>query len=271
MLRRLFGKTDTSSKPPATPEDTCLYAIGDVHGRADLLASLLEDIRADAARRSASRKLVVMLGDYVDRGQDSKGVLDILIKGQKEGLGDGLDVVCLMGNHEDLMLQFLENAEDGAVWIMNGGDAAMRSYGVNVPAIPQEADPLDLQAEFTRKLPDEHLDFLRTLKPCHEEGDYLFVHAGVRPGIPLKRQEPEDMMWIRDIFLESTRDHGKVVVHGHSVRFQPEEFPENAVRPSRIGIDTGAYMTDSLTCLALDGEERSLIRTQPNARFATGS
>lgn len=268
MLGRLFGKNKTPATPPRTPEDVCIYAIGDVHGRADLLTSLLEDIRKDAAQRKAGRKLVVMLGDYVDRGQDSKGVIDILIEGQANGLGGGLEVVCLMGNHEDLMLKFLENPEDGAVWIMNGGDAAMRSYGVSVPAIPQEADPFDLQAEFSRKLPNDHLDFLRTLKPCHEEGDYLFVHAGVRPGIPLSRQEPEDMMWIRDIFLESRRDHGKVVVHGHSVRFQPEEFPEDAVRPSRIGIDTGAYMTDSLTCLALEGEERRLIRTQPNERFA---
>lgn len=244
------------------PERTCVYAIGDIHGRADLLETLLERIEAHAARYAEFRKVLVTLGDYVDRGAGSKGVIERLLTPPA-----GFETVYLMGNHEDLMLRFLSQPADGGVWMQNGGEATMTSYGVPVDGgwdVDRAKEWRDALAE---AMPPAHLGFLRGLAMQHTEGDYLFVHAGVRPGVPLRRQDPEDLMWIRDEFLRSDRDHGKVVVHGHSVAFKPEEFP-SADRPSRIGIDTGAYATNRLTCLALVGAMRSWIYTEPDPRFA---
>jgi serine/threonine protein phosphatase 1 len=244
------------------PPRTCVYAIGDIHGRADLLEVLLQRIQQHSGRYEGFRKLIITLGDYVDRGDDSRGVVDRLLSPP-----DGFETVSLMGNHEDMMLRFLSQPADGGIWFMNGGAATMASYGAAPAGGWSIDDAKVIRDGLANALPSDHMTFLRTLQTSHVEGDYLFVHAGVRPGVSLERQDPEDLIWIRDEFLRSTRDHGKVVVHGHSVAFEPEEFP-TPERPSRIGIDTGAYITGRLTCLALVGAMRTWISTDPDPRFA---
>lgn len=237
---------------PRVPAGTIVYAIGDIHGRVDLLARLHEAIAADAERQPAARRLVVYLGDYVDRGADSRGVIGLLL----DRPAPGLEAVHLLGNHERMMLNFLENPEGGSMWLRNGGDATLRSYGIDCAG--SESDPgrlRELQGELEVKLPPRHLEFLHALCLTHVEGDYLFVHAGLRPGVRLAEQQEEDMIWIRGAFLSSALDHGKIVVHGHTIT------PEPQVCTNRIGIDTGAWYTDRLTALALDGERRRLFAT----------
>jgi serine/threonine protein phosphatase 1 len=257
----MFGWFGRRRRFARVPPRCCVYAVGDIHGRADLLEALLTRIVAHAGRYPDFRKVLVTLGDYVDRGPDSRGVVDRLLSPPP-----GFETVHLMGNHEDLMLRFLSQPADGGVWFQNGGGATMESYGVALGEWDIErAKPL--RDALAAALPPAHLAFLRGLAPQHVEGDYFFAHAGVRPGVPLNRQDQDDLMWIREEFLRSTRDHGKVVVHGHSVAFKPEEYP-SPERPSRIGIDTGAYATGRLTCLALVGALRSWLYTEPDPRFA---
>jgi serine/threonine protein phosphatase 1 len=168
----------------------------------------------------------------------------------------GVEVVALMGNHEEMMLRFLADIAVGRTWMMNGGDATLRSYGVEPPSMFSGTPVLHrAQQHFAERLPARHLSFLQGLAISHTEGDYLFVHAGVRPGVALDRQRTEDLLWIRDEFLASNRDFGKVVVHGHSISLDPE------FRANRIGIDTGAYRSGQLTCLVLEGTERRLLTT----------
>lgn len=235
------------------PEDTRVYAIGDIHGRADLLAELLEAIRADAARAPERRQVLVTLGDYVDRGDWTRHVVDMLL----EDPLPGAELVTLKGNHEELLLRFLEAPEEVArLWIGNGGDATLRSYGIEPSRYLGLADDWQRMSRLLAEaLPEAHRRFYEGLRLHHSEGCYLFVHAGIRPGVPLAEQTAETLLWVRDLFLSSDADHGAVVVHGHTVAWAPEE------RPNRIGIDTGAFMTGRLTCLVLAGEERRFLST----------
>lgn len=228
---------------------TLVYAVGDVHGRADLLARLLASIRADAASRPEPRRLLIFLGDYVDRGPDSRRVLDLLTATPT----DGFERVHLKGNHEDAMLRFLAHPQSGDWWIGPGmgGAATLRSYGVD-PGQPAARAHGDL----CRRLPPAHRAFLEGLALCHREGGYLFVHAGIRPGVPLARQTAEDVMWIRDEFLDWPGALPATVVHGHSIHPSPE------VRRHRIGIDTGAWHFGTLTCLALAGSSRRFLQAR---------
>jgi serine/threonine protein phosphatase 1 len=194
---------------------------------------------------------VVYVGDYVDRGDDSRGVIELLSAGPLPGFRS----VHLMGNHEDIMLRFLEDASAAPLWIANGGDATLYSYGVPWRPAASEGDYDYVQAEFRRALPESHLRFLRRLALSHVEGDYLFVHAGIRPGREIELQDAADLMWIRGEFLDSDADHGKVVVHGHTIS------PEPVLRDNRIGIDTGAVATGRLTCLVLDGSSQRILQT----------
>lgn len=248
---KLFGQRRRTEEP-SVPKGTRVYAIGDIHGRADLLREMHRKIREDFARAPVERPVVVYLGDYIDRGLDSRQVIDLLLD---EPL-DGFERVHLRGNHEDFMLRFLEDASLGHSWLLNGGDATIYSYGVGQgdAALPEDRI-LHIQAALATALPSRHLDFLRGLSFSHVEGDYLFVHAGIRPAVPLEKQDPLDLMWIRDEFLHSTVRHSKVVVHGHSIQFTPE------VKPNRIGIDTGAYATGTLTCLMLQNTHRDFLHT----------
>ena len=240
-------------EPTVVPADTVVYAIGDIHGCPDLLDTLHGRILDHAAALGVSRKVVVYLGDYVDRGQDSRGVIDMLIKGPLPGF----ESVFLKGNHEDAMLKFLSDSSIGPGWMGFGGDMTLLSYGVDPQSLPAaQTDGLAfMQGQLVKNLPTSHKQFLENLVLSHSEGDYFFAHAGVRPGVPLDGQRPEDLIWIRDAFLECAQPFGKVVVHGHSIRLEPE------FRRNRIGIDTGAVFTGVLTCLALWGEERDVLQT----------
>ncbi|MDP2133720.1 MAG: metallophosphoesterase [Sulfuritalea sp.] len=240
--------------PPQTPTDTVIYAIGDIHGRLDLIDAIHQRIAADAMRRTARRRQVVYLGDYVSRGPDSRGVVDRV----REWLPEGFERITLKGNHEDLMLRFLEGEiGTGRHWLDYGGLEAMAAYGVDIADrdARDDASVIALGDGLARRLPPSHLEFFRALRISHRAGDYLFVHAGVRPGVPLSRQSDRDCLWIRKAFLHSDADHGAVIVHGHCISEQPE------MRHNRIGIDTGAYRSGVLTCLVLDGENCSFLQT----------
>ncbi len=235
------------------PEGHLLYAVGDIHGRLDLLRSLLKRIEADARGQvQASKRTLVFLGDYVDRGPDSRSVVAELIAGPPQGF----DAHYLKGNHEAILLDFLEDARYLDHWLINGGQATMESYGVDTEALARaRADPETWRSAFAEALPQSHLRFFRDLKLSVSFGDYLFVHAGVRPGVSLAAQTEEDLVWIRSPFLDHTSPFGKVVVHGHT----PAHLP--VVRPNRIGIDTGAVFTDRLTALRLQDGAREFLHT----------
>lgn len=230
------------------PRGTRVYAVGDVHGRADLLHEIHRLIREDFDRAPVERPVAVYLGDYIDRGPESRQVVDILLD---EPLA-GFERIHLRGNHEDFLLRFLDDATVGPNWLLNGGEATVRSY---VGARQAVGDLSRIQADLRNALPARHLDFLRALSLSYVEGDYLFVHAGIRPRVPLEKQTALDLVWIREEFLNSSAVHPKMVVHGHSIHFTPE------VRPNRIGIDTGAYATGTLTCLMLQGTRREFLHT----------
>jgi serine/threonine protein phosphatase 1 len=238
------------------PPGARVYAVGDSHGCAELLRALHREIledsaRADAAGPRATRRAVVYLGDYVDRGPDSRGLLDLLIQ---EPL-PGFEAIHLLGNHEVFMRRFLDGENLDAIWMLNGGTATLGSYGLDraAPAAIAEGGH-SLRAALAAAVPEAHRAFLGDLALSHVEGDYFFVHAGIRPGLPLEVQHEEDLLWIREPFLASTVDHGKVVVHGHTPTDEP------AVRSNRIGIDTGACYGGKLTALVLEGEERRFLQ-----------
>lgn len=219
--------------PGRLPPGWRLYAIGDVHGCVGRLAALHAAIAADAAARPAARATLVHLGDYVDRGPDSAGVLDLLL-----GPPPLAEAVHLLGNHEAMLLDACDPAaHPGAVpyWLANGGEATLASYGASPADPPWEV------------VPPEHLSLLRRCPWHFAAGDYLFVHAGIRPGVPLDRQDPFDLLWIREPFLDHAGDLPAIVVHGHTPAAAPE------VLAHRIGIDTGACFGGPLTCLVLEG------------------
>jgi serine/threonine protein phosphatase 1 len=233
------------------PEGITVYAIGDLHGRADLLSALHDKIADDAAGRPGT-KIAVYLGDYVDRGPQSKDAVDLALAGP----APGFRCHWLKGNHEAAMLGFLEDPASGAAWLAFGGRETLQSYGVDLPAREDDWEALTLASDqLLDRLPLDHLAFFEQLELSVAYGDYLFVHAGIRPGLPLERQMEEDMLWIRRLFLASRADHGKVVVHGHTTGRRP------AVRRNRIAIDTAAYRSGKLTCLVLAGEERRFLST----------
>ena len=238
---------------PRVPDGERVYAIGDIHGRADLLDGLQARIMADAEGAPAGTAFTaVYLGDYVDRGPDSRGVIERLLAAPLPGFLE----VHLKGNHEDMMLRFLDDPDQGWSWMVNGGDATALSYGLTLTGGGEAAERMArMRDELAARLPHAHLDFLRSLEMSHVSGDYLLVHAGIRPGVALDRQSEDDLLWIRDAFLRSPADHGKVVVHGHTPTAAPE------LRANRIGIDTAAYASDVLTCLVLDGAERRFLAT----------
>ena len=229
--------------PASLPSGQRVYAVGDVHGCLDRLTVLHALIAADLAARPVAQPVLVHLGDYVDRGPDSAGVVALLAAGAPV---PGLPTVNLMGNHEHMMLAALASgeAEAAELWLANGGADSLHSWGV-----PRSAQPNDWAAH----LPIPHLLFLRDLALRHQAGGYLFVHAGVRPGIKLDQQTRHDLLWIREPFLSSAQDHGAIVVHGHTPR------PEPAVRSNRIGIDTGAVMGGMLTCAVLEADRLGFL------------
>jgi serine/threonine protein phosphatase 1 len=233
---------------PRAPEGLRIYAIGDVHGRADLLTDAFARIDADRKGRPVEETLHVFLGDYVDRGPRSREVLDALIaRGRRH------PAVYLKGNHESYLLEFLQAPEVLTTWRLYGGLHTILSYGLTPSIAPDQGECAALASSLGAHLPKSHLRFLNSLKPSFTCGDYFFVHAGVRPGIALAQQREEDLLWIREEFLLHEEAYEKVVVHGHTPVVEPD------VRPNRINIDTGAYATGRLTCLVLDDDERRFI------------
>lgn len=232
------------------PEGSRVYAIGDIHGRADLLHDLQAMILDDATGVEG-RKVVVYLGDYIDRGRDSRGVVESLV----EAPLPGFEVIHLMGNHDAWMIECLDGDGLDVAWLLNGGTATLTSYGVSLDAGLAFEELEAAGRDLNQAVPEAHREFFRALRLSHAEGDYLFVHAGIRPGVPLAEQVRDDLMWIREEFLYSNRDHGKIVVHGHTPSHEVQ------LRPNRIGIDTGAFATDRLTCLVLEGDQRRFLHT----------
>jgi serine/threonine protein phosphatase 1 len=256
--RRVFFLIFTKSgrKSASAPEGVRLYAIGDIHGRLDLLDQLLDLIRSDRSERPEAPLILIFLGDYIDRGPESKGVVDRLLEGFPEADAS----VFLKGNHEDLLLSFIRDRVPSHGWLRNGGDAALASYGVDLATISRAymGSPEDLAEaaeEFRSLLPASHLEFYENLKLSCRFGDYFFVHAGVNPDAPLDRQDEEDLIWIREPFLSSKRDFGAVVVHGHT----PTRFPQDL--GNRIALDTYAVRTGKLTAIRMEGNARRFLST----------
>jgi serine/threonine protein phosphatase 1 len=239
---------------PLLDDGLRVYAIGDVHGRLDLLERMHGLIAAELTVRPIPRAVVVHLGDYVDRGPQSAGVVERLLGTPIRGA----EVVCLKGNHEDCLLQFLDGGDGGATFLHYGGLETMASYGVEAEALADRGDFHRLAVAFAAQLPSRHRDFYETLAHSHQIGGYFFCHAGVRPGVPLARQTDHDLIWIREPFLASPADHGKVIVHGHT--------PVDAVEslPNRINVDTGAVFTGRLSAVVLEGDVRRFVSVEDN-------
>lgn len=253
LLSKLRDRLSRTARLTAIPTGTVVYAIGDVHGRDDLLEDLLNQIVSHAQTTLAEHRVLVFLGDYVDRGWQSREVLERLSSFNL----DGFEAVFLKGNHEEALLSFLEDPHFLENWRQYGGLETLHAYGLkDLNFRPDEGYLRDVHAAFVGALPEHHRSFLRNLPSRYELGGYLFVHAGVRPGVPLDEQNEHDLRWIRDEFLDSQADFGKRVVHGHC----PEEEPQ--VRPNRIGIDTGAYITGVLTAAVLEGSNVAFLQTQ---------
>jgi serine/threonine protein phosphatase 1 len=234
------------------PEGQRWYAIGDIHGRYDLLDDLLRRIDRDDEIRGDTDTRLLFLGDYVDRGPDSAAILDLMIK-----LDTGDDrIVFLGGNHEEVLLAVAEgNRKAAALFHKMGGRETLLSYGATA-ADYDKADPAGVIDLVRAHVPEAHLSWLRGLRHSFRAGDYFFAHAGIRPGIPLDQQQASDLRWIRGEFLNDDGDHGSIIVHGHSVRSEVEE------RANRIGIDTGAFASGRLTALGIERDERWLLQTE---------
>ena len=232
------------------------YAVGDIHGRVDLLEHLLAKIHAELQRRPIRKTLLVFVGDLIDRGPSSAQVIERLRCYHR----DGVQPVFLLGNHEEVMLRAL--AGDSTVvesWLQFGGLECLQSYGVTRAKLRGRSAEEVIEI-VQAVVPREHVEFLETFADSCRFGDYLFVHAGIRPGIEVDQQSQSDLRWIREPFLFDERDHGFLVVHGHTITDEVEE------RPNRIGIDTGAYRSGVLTALAIEGAERWLIDTRAGIR-----
>ena len=244
-FRRFFGGSSPAGEP-RLPAGHRLYAIGDVHGRDDLLAGLLTLIESDHAARGSAKPIIVFLGDLIDRGPASAGVVERL----RNYRPDGMRIVFLAGNHEEVLLRILDGDKDLIHdWLRFGGAECIRSYGVDPGQLRRMSTDKAVEA-ISSAIPSAHVEFLRGFDDTFRAGDYLFVHAGIRPGIPLDQQARGDLRWIREPFLADQTDHGFVVVHGHTIREQVDE------RGNRIGIDTGAYRFGVLTALGLEGAGR---------------
>jgi serine/threonine protein phosphatase 1 len=235
---------------PRVPDGTRIYAVGDVHGRADLLQALFGRIDADLQAYPIAQSVQVFLGDYIDRGPQSREVLDLLIARRRRHM-----MLCLKGNHETFAIQFLSNPSVLSEWKQVGGLNTLLSYGIRPSTSEDPQVQEEVAAAFRQALPESHRCFIQGLALSFTCGDYFFAHAGARPGVPLRQQSRRDLLWIREEFLLHEEGFGKVVVHGHTPAIDP------VIKANRISIDTGAYATGRLTCLVLEGQRIRFIRT----------
>ena len=227
------------------------YAVGDVHGRLDLLGEMLERIEEDYNSRRDAKTAIVFLGDLIDRGPDSAGVVERLRMYRPVDAR----TIFLMGNHEEIFLRIVKGEMALlADWLKFGGAECLQSYGID-PVEIRKLSRREAQKLIVDRIPEDHIAFISSFVDSASFGSYLFVHAGIRPGVPLATQSPQDLRWIRQPFLHDESDHGRIVVHGHTISEEVEQLP------NRIGIDTGAYRTGILTALAVEGEERRLLQT----------
>ena len=237
---------------PAGPRGSRAYVVGDIHGRLDLLERLLDKIHADIAQRPSRKTLLVSVGDLIDRGPSSRQVVELLRTYRHEGVR----AVFLLGNHEEVLLRVLEgDASLIPSWLRFGGAQCLESYGVDPLLLTGLSDDRIID-RVRQAVPRKHVEFLRSFVDTCRFGDYLFVHAGIRPGVELQEQRQKDLRWIREPFLADDTPHGFVVVHGHTITNEVEE------RPNRIGIDTGAFATGVLTAVAIEGKERWYLDTK---------
>jgi serine/threonine protein phosphatase 1 len=240
MLSALRSTKATAK--PRLPDGVRIYAISDIHGCAHLLEQMLRVIDADVAHSRPRHAIEVYLGDYVDRGPDSRATLDLLIRRSRRG-----NTVFLKGNHEAFLDVVFRDPTRMTNWFQVGGMQTLISYGLSPSLHPDDEEQRELVREFAATLPPQHLDFLQRLRLTFTCGDFFFVHAGVRPGIALSEQQEDDLLWIREKFLRSQKNFGKYVVHGHT----PVRSAE--VLSNRANIDTGAYATGNLTLLSIQG------------------
>lgn len=250
MIKSLFRKLPTVAAP-RVPDDVRVYAVGDIHGCSELFEALIDKIAADDAARPAKRTMLVLLGDYVDRGPDSRAVVERAIE-----LNAQADVRCLAGNHEEVFLLACEaDATALRMFTRIGGRETALSYGISAGDY-DAADYDELAELLVQHVPPAHLAFLRELEDVVEIGDYAFVHAGIRPGVALSEQKVSDLRWIRNEFLRHPAPHDKFVIHGHTITSDID------LKPNRLGIDTGAYQSGHLTAVGLDGDSRWFLTTR---------
>jgi serine/threonine protein phosphatase 1 len=253
MLGRLFSSRRDAPGAARVPEGRRIYAIGDIHGRRDLLDQLLEQIGQDDAARGPARTTLIFVGDYVDRGPDSAGVIELL---QRFSADTAINAHFLAGNHEEIFQLTLAGDERATrLFCRVGGRETAISYGI----APQDYEAMsheEVSARLQALVPGTHRTFMAELEDMIVVGDYAFVHAGVRPGVALDGQRQSDLRWIRDPFLSFRGRLEKVIVHGHTISDQVEMLPH------RIGIDTGAFESNRLTALGLEGEDRWIVTAQ---------
>jgi serine/threonine protein phosphatase 1 len=251
FLKKLSRTVLGGPKLAKGKEGARAYAVGDIHGRLDLLDQLLELLEADIASRPQRRNFIVFLGDLIDRGPDSAGVIERL----RNWKPPGVRTVFLAGNHEEVLLRILDG-DKGILpsWLKFGGAECARSYGLDPQELATIAEE-DAIAQVQAAVPPPDREFLAGFGDTFRFGDYLFVHAGLRPGVGIEEQDRFDLRWIREPFLSDGREHGCVVVHGHTIVDQVEE------RPNRVAIDTGAYRTGVLTAVGIEEGERWFLST----------
>jgi serine/threonine protein phosphatase 1 len=259
VLSRLTRAFAAAPPPrPSTPERTRVYAVGDLHGRADLLDEIAGLLERDCVNAPAET-ITILLGDYVDRGPQSAAVVGRLASGRFP-----TRLCALRGNHEAMLLRFLVEPRFLEFWRRNGGLETLYSYGVDVSAAMRGEGYEAARAALCRALPATHRAFLEATKLSATVGGYFFCHAGVRPHAPLADQSEDDLLWARNGFLRHEQSFGKIVVHGHTPVARPE------VRANRINIDTGAFATSILTCLVLEGEGRRFLSVGEPAKWSRG-
>lgn len=257
----MFNFARRKKTGPAGARNYRAYAIGDIHGRLDLLDELLEKIHTEITAAPPRKVLLVFVGDLIDRGPSSAQVVERL-RTYRHGR---VETMFLLGNHEEVLLRILHGEADLiAKWCTFGGAECLRSYGVDAARLARMSNPEAL-ALIRKAIPRNHVEFLESFHDSCRFGDYLFVHAGIRPGVELDQQKQVDLRWIRETFLFDDTDHGFVVVHGHTIT------PHVEHRPNRIGIDTGAYRSGVLTAIAIEGDKRWFLDTRPPTREASAA
>jgi serine/threonine protein phosphatase 1 len=254
-IRNLFRAREAAKTAtlPSVPPGQRVYAMGDIHGRADLFAALIDAVEVDDAGREPAETTIILLGDLIDRGPDSATVLTLAQQWQRRRT-----VRILCGNHEEMLLESLSSLDNLRAFLRHGGRETVLSFGID-PEAYYNANYEEIQALIASHIPQSVINFIQAFEEQVAIGDYLFVHAGIRPGVANDNQQRSDLLWIREPFLSYRGDLGAVVVHGHTIFERPD------IRPYRIGIDTGAYLTGNLTVLGLEGSQRWLIEASEGA------